>query len=90
VNTFFALMAEYGTAQIPVEKCAGLFGLSPKKAEEYACRQRLPVPAFRVGSQKSPWLVDAAKLAEHLDAAKEQARRDWEHMQGGINEGSGA
>lgn len=80
MNTFFTLMAEFGTAQIPVEKCAPLFGLSPKKAEEYACRQQLPVPAFRIGSQKSPWLVDAHKLAEHLDAAKEQARKDWERM----------
>ncbi|GKS92261.1 pyocin activator PrtN family protein [Acidovorax sp. SUPP2539] len=80
MNTFFALMAEYGTAQIPVQKCAALFGLSARKAEEYARRQELPVPAFRVGSQKSPWLVDAQKLAEHLDAAKKQAQTDWERM----------
>lgn len=81
MNTFFALMAEYGTAQIPVEKCASLFGLAPQKAMEYAGRQKLPVPAFRIGSQKSPWLVDAHQLAEHLDAAKEQARKDWERIQ---------
>lgn len=81
MKTFFALMAEFGTAQIPVERCAALFGLSPKKAEEYASRQKLPVPAFRIGSQKSPWLVDAHQLAEHLDAAKEQARKDWERIQ---------
>lgn len=54
MKTFFALMAEFGTAQIPVERCAALFGLSPKKAEEYASRQKLPVPAFRIGSQKAP------------------------------------
>lgn len=77
MNTFFALMAEYGTAQIPVEKCARLFGLSPKKAEEYAGRQQLPIPAFRVGSQKSPWLVDAGQLASHLDEAKQRAHDDW-------------
>lgn len=81
MKTFFTLMAEFGTAQIPVERCAALFGLSPKKAEEYASRQKLPVPAFRIGSQKSPWLVDAHQLAEHLDAAKEQARKDWERIQ---------
>lgn len=80
MNTFFALMAEYGTAQIPVERCAALFGLSPKKAEEYACRQKLPVPAFRIGSQKSPWLIDAQRLAEHLDAAKAQATSDWSKL----------
>lgn len=81
MKTFFALMAEFGTAQIPVERCAALFGLSPEKAQEYASRQKLPVPAFRIGSQKSPWLVDAHQLAEHLDAAKEQARKDWERIQ---------
>ncbi|WP_311220758.1 MULTISPECIES: pyocin activator PrtN family protein [unclassified Acidovorax] len=80
MNTFFALMAEYGTAQIPVGKCAGLFGLSPKKAEEYAGRQQLPVPAFLLGSQTSPWLVDAAKLALFLDQAKEKAQHDWERL----------
>lgn len=80
VNTFFALMAEYGTAQIPVEKCASLFGLTPQKAMEYAGRQRLPVPAFRAGSQKSPWLVDAQKLADHLDSAKAKALDEWKRV----------
>lgn len=80
MNTFFALMAEYGTAQIPVERCASLFGLTPKKAEEYAGRQRLPVPAFRIGSQKSPWLVDAATLAEYVDRIKKQAELDWQKI----------
>lgn len=80
MNTFFALMAEYGTAQIPVERCASLFGLTPKKAEEYAGRQQLPVPAFRIGSQKSPWLLDAAKLAEYLDSKKRQAELDWQKI----------
>ncbi|WP_082516833.1 pyocin activator PrtN family protein [Acidovorax sp. Leaf78] len=80
MNTFFALMAEYGTAQIPVDRCANLFGLSPKKAEEYACRQRLPIPAYRLGSQKSPWLVDAAKLAEYVDETKLKAKKEWDKI----------
>jgi hypothetical protein len=80
MNTFFALMAEYGTAHIPVEKCADLFGMSPKKACELAGRQRLPVPAFRIGSQKSPWLIDAQRLAEHLDKIKLAAEKDWTNI----------
>ena len=71
-------MAEYGTAQIPVAKCAGLFGLTPANAEANAVRQRLPVPAFRAGSQKSPWMIDAKQLAEYLDAAKAHAKQEWE------------
>ncbi|PIF37756.1 pyocin activator protein PrtN [Delftia sp. 60] len=81
MNTFFALMAEYGTAHIPVEKCANLFGMSPKKACELAGRQALPVPAFRIGSQKSPWLIDAQKLSDYLDRAKNKAQNDWDKMQ---------
>ncbi|CAN7316728.1 pyocin activator PrtN family protein [Acidovorax delafieldii] len=80
MNTYFALLAEYGTAQIPVEKCARLFGLSVKKAEEYARRQILPVPAYRIGSQKSPWLIDAGVLAKYLDCAKNEAQKEWAEM----------
>lgn len=80
MNTFFALMAEYGTAHIPVEKCADLFGMSPKKACEAAGRQGLPVPTFRIGSQKSPWLIDATKLADHLDRIKMKAESDWKKI----------
>lgn len=80
MNTFFALMAEYGTAQIPVERCAHLFGVEPKEAMRRASLHRLPVPAFRVGTQKSPWLVDAAKLAQHLDELKAKAQVEWEKM----------
>jgi hypothetical protein len=82
MNTFFALMAEYGTGQIPLDKCAHLFGLSSEEAAKRANRQTLPVPAFRVGSQKSPWLIDAAKLASHLDGLKVQAARDWHRING--------
>lgn len=80
MNTFFALMAEYGTANIPVAKCSHVFGLSPDQADAYAARQKLPIPAFRAGSQKSPWMVDASKLAELLDARKQQAEDDWRRV----------
>lgn len=81
MNTFFALMAEYQTAQIPVEKCAPLFGMDPKEACRRASLQKLPVPAFRLGTQKSPWLIDAAKLAEYLDQVKARAAQDWQRLQ---------
>ncbi len=80
MNTFFALMAEYGTAQIPVERCAHLFGFEPKEACRRAALQRLPVPTFRAGTQKSPWLVDAGRLAQYLDELKTKAQTEWEKM----------
>ena len=37
----------------------GFFGLSPKRAAEAANKQALPVPAYRLGSNKSPWFMQA-------------------------------
>jgi hypothetical protein len=34
----------------------------------------LPCRAFRLGGQKSPWLVSAANLAELIDERREKAR----------------
>jgi hypothetical protein len=80
MNTFFALMAEYGTGHIPLERCSHIFGLDPVEAARRAGKQSLPIPAFRAGSQKSPWLVDTAKLANYLDELKVQAARDWHRL----------
>lgn len=80
MKTLFALLAEYETAQIPLEKCAHLFGLAPDVAARRAKLHRLPVPAFRAESQKAPWLVDATALAEYLDKLKEKAANEWERL----------
>jgi hypothetical protein len=83
MNTFFSLLAEYGTGHIPLDKCAHIFGLAPEEAAKRANRQALPVPAFRAGSQKSPWLVDATALASFLDQLKIDADRDWRRIRNG-------
>lgn len=80
MNTLFLLMAEYGTAQIPLVRCARMFGMTPEEAAKRAGRAALPIPAYRVGSQKSPWLVDATLLAAFLDERKEQAADDWRRV----------
>lgn len=82
IRTYFALLAEYETAQIPLEKIAGLFGLTPAMAAKRAVGQDLPVPAFRLGTQKSPWLIDAEQLAKYLDEIKAKAERDWKRVNG--------
>lgn len=70
-------MAEYGTSQIPLERCCGIFGLEPAEAARRAARCGLPVPAYRAGSQKSPWLIDVVTLAKHLEESKAKAIADW-------------
>lgn len=85
MNTLLLLMAEYGTAQIPLEKCANLFGLTPPEAAKRASRAALPVPAFRLASQKSPWLIDAGALAAYLDQQKAAAEDEWRRVRGSVN-----
>ena len=81
VSTYFGLLAEFGAAEIPLEQVAPkFFGLAPEKAARRAALNQLPVPAYRAGSQKSPWLISAADLATYLDAKKAKARENWERM----------
>jgi hypothetical protein len=76
-RTLFLLLAEFGTGQVPVERCCSHFGLSPAEAKAAAGRQNLPVPAFRLGSQKSPWLVSLEELASYIDAKRAAADAEW-------------
>jgi hypothetical protein len=84
-STYFALLAEFGTGQIPLRQiCEKYFGISERLACRRAMLQQLPVPAFHAGSQKSTWLIDAADLASHIDLARDKARNYWE----AVNRGS--
>jgi hypothetical protein len=81
-STYFALMAEFGAGQVELERVLEkFFGLTPSAAKSRAAMHQLPVPAFRAGSQKSPWLISLADLAEHLDKRREAAKKDWELCQ---------
>jgi len=74
-STYFGLLAEFGEANIPLEKVAPkYFGLSYAEARRRAPAKMLPCRAFRLGGQKSPWLVSAMDLAELIDAKRERAR----------------
>ncbi len=73
-STFFALLAEFGTAQIPLDAmCQKYFGLAPEAAKIRAGRGELPVQPIRLAGQKSPWLVPAEKLAELIEKQMERA-----------------
>lgn len=78
-SVYFALLAEYGTAQIPLkDMCEKYFGISHGVACRRAMLQQLPIPAFHAGSQKSGWLIDAGDLAAHIEKARDKARAYWE------------
>ncbi len=73
-STYFGLLAEFGEANIPLERVATkYFGLSCAEARRRAPAKRLPCRAFRLGGQKSPWLVSATDLAELIDSRRQKA-----------------
>jgi len=79
--TYFGLLAEFGESEIPLDRvCEKYFGLSTPKAKRRACLQQLPIPAYRAGSQKSPWLISATDLAKHIDEKRSIATRQWANM----------
>ena len=79
--TYFGLLAEFGEAEIPLQRvCEKYFGLSVSKAKRRACLQQLPIHAYRVGSQKLPWLISAADLAKHIDQQRQLATDQWAGM----------
>ncbi len=73
-STYFGLLAEFGEANIPLARVAPkYFGLSFEEARRRAPGKRLPCRVFRLGGQKSPWLVSASDLAELIDRQRERA-----------------
>lgn len=83
-STYFGLLAEFGVTEIPLADVAKkYFGLSPAKAKARAGMHQLPVPAYRLGSQMSQWLISATDLAAHIDKQREIARAQWENSQTG-------
>lgn len=77
-STYFGLLAEFGTAEIPLEHvCDKYFGLPKKTAYSRAAINKLPVPTYRAGSQKSGRLISAGNLARYLDDQKAAAELEW-------------
>lgn len=82
-TTYLGLMMEFGTSQIPLEEVhEKYFSLSLTLAKSRANTNQLPVPAYKVGTQKSSWIIDAADLAALIDKNKAAATRDWNKMNG--------
>lgn len=74
-NTYFGLLAEFdGEANIPLDRVAPkYFGLSYEEARRRAPAKMLPCRAFRLGGQKSPWLVSAVDLAALINQQRANA-----------------
>lgn len=65
-----------------VDICTQYLAISPAEAKRRASLGTLPFPTFRLtASRKSPALVRLADLAELLDSAYEQGKKDWVQLQ---------
>ena len=83
MNTEFLLWAQYESAVLRLADVAQDFlGMSPAKASRLAGSRELPVPAFRLGSQKSPWFIHVVDLAAHIDRQREEAAAELALVQG--------
>lgn len=82
ISTYFGLLAEFGgRAHVPLSEIAPRYlGIDSRKAEDRARLHRLPIPTFRLGSQKSPRLVSMADLAAWIDEQRAAAKAEWEGM----------
>lgn len=83
MNSFNALLIEFGTDKIPLADIADKYlGLTPEKANAYASKHKLPFPTFRGrDSQKAPRLVHAADLARYLEQQYETAKKEYRALQ---------
>ena len=81
MKTVFLLMAEFETPNIPLEDIRErYFGLSKAEASKKAKQHELPVPAFRMGGQRSPWFVHVEELAKYIDELNAKQREIWKKM----------
>lgn len=68
---------------IPLADVCHLFGLSRRRANEMASTQQLPIPAFKLGSQKSPWVVSSKRLDEYVARKAKEAESDHKAINAG-------
>jgi hypothetical protein len=78
LSTHFLLLAEFGTGTIPVvEFAAKYFGYDEDRAKREAALGNYPFPVFRLGSNKTTWLVDIEHVADYLDKVKNKAKAEF-------------
>ena len=67
-STYATLLVEHRTTVVPLRDIAKPYlGTSVERAQVMANRGELELPVFRLGNQRSPWLVHLYDLAQHID-----------------------
>ena len=81
-STYFSLLAEFETAQIPLgDMCNKYLDLCENEEKRKAEKQQLPFPVFKIREgQKSKYFVKAEELASHIDDLTERAKKEWQSV----------
>jgi len=82
-KTLMLLMMEHEKAVVPLKDIhEQYFGIDTlAKANQRARAHELPVPVFRMGSNKSDWLIRLEDLAFHMDKIANEQKENWQKMQ---------
>lgn len=68
----------YPTGVIPLADIAEQYlGINERLAKERAAACDLGLPVFRLGSNKSPWVVSVDDFADFVERRAEEARIQW-------------
>lgn len=81
-STYFSLIAEFNTAQIPLEDvCEKYFNMGHALAKRQAAKQALPVAAVKLRpGQKTKYFIMAEDLSLLIDTQKELAQKEWKSV----------
>lgn len=70
-----ALVEAYGAIHVPLSKVNDLFGYRTVDSAVKASKAgKLPVPIYRLGGSRSPWLIDVRDLARFIDVQRLAAK----------------
>jgi hypothetical protein len=79
MNTLFLVMAQFESAEIPLEKLCEQFGLALPHAKRKAALHELPVPFYKK-TTKGGYFCNASDWAQYLDSKAAAARAEWNKM----------
>jgi hypothetical protein len=75
-NTYATLLVEHEHTMVPLSKLAEpIFGLNEERAKTLAKADSMPLPVFKLGGLRSPWMVHLADLAQLIDTQRAAAAK---------------
>lgn len=73
------LMAQYESPTIPLEEVRETyFNITSKRESDNKARNHdYPVPVFKLGGQRSPWMLHIKDLADYIDRVQREQSEVW-------------